>query len=238
VTIDPAAASFERVAADYELGRPSWPAAAVESVGLPRQAVVLDLGAGTGKLTRVLLERFARVIAVEPLTGMRELIPHEAEVLDGTAESIPLPDASVDGTFCGESFHWFDWARAVPEIARVLRTGAPICLLFNRGRHGFVPEIEAILERAGDSPGERRVRDPAWREAFVGRPFTELRKSVFVNEHDLTSDELFARIGSWSQFTTMAPAEREQVLAEIRSHLVDQAYHVRLETEAWTARRS
>jgi len=236
--IDPNAATFERIAGEYDFGRPSWPAAAVESVGLPRDAVVLDLGAGTGKLTRVLLEHFDHVIAVEPLPAMRALIPPEAEMLDGTAESIPLADASLDGVFCGESFHWFDWSRALPEIARVLRPGGALSMLWNRGRHGFVPEIEAILDRISHSPGEKRYRAFAWRAAFAGQPFEPLRHSTFVNEHDASRDELLARIGSWSQLTTMEPGEREQVLDEIRPHLADQTYHVRLETQVWTTRRS
>jgi SAM-dependent methyltransferase len=235
--IDPAAASFEGIAAEYEYGRPSWPDAAVESVGLLRHAVVVDLGAGTGKLTRVLLEHFDRVVAVEPLDGMRALIPEAAEVLDGTAEEIPLPDGSADAVFCGESFHWFDWPRALPETARVLRRGGVLAMLWNRGRHGFAPEIEAILDCISHSPGERRYRASAWRDAFQGAPFEPLEHAAFTNEHDVTADGLVARIGSWSQFTTRAPAEREQLLAQIRSHLTEPIYHVRLETEAWMTRR-
>src|SRR5581483_3260776 len=112
-----------------------------------------------------------------------------------------------------------DWLRALPEIARVLRPGGPLCLLFHRGRHGFAPEVEAILDRLGDSPGEQRVRSPAWREAFAGQPFEPLRQSTFANAHDVTCEELVARIGSWSQLTTLPADERDQVLAEIRSHL-------------------
>jgi ubiquinone/menaquinone biosynthesis C-methylase UbiE len=97
--IDPAAATFEAVADEYDLGRPTWPDAAVEAAGLPREAAVADLGAGTGKLTRVLLGHFDRVIAIEPLDGMRRLIPPAADVRAGTAEAIPLADKSLDGVF-------------------------------------------------------------------------------------------------------------------------------------------
>ena len=123
---DPAR-SFGRVAREYELGRPSWPPEAIDAVtrelALEPDASVLDLGAGTGKLSRLLVERFAQVTAVEPDDAMRALIPAEAVVLDGGAEKIPLPDGSLAAVFCAESFHWFDWPRALPEIARVLRAG-------------------------------------------------------------------------------------------------------------------
>src|SRR5215218_6216935 len=122
------ARSFGRAAGSYELGRPGWPAEAVEiaarRLGLAGDAAVLDLAAGTGKLTRVLAERFASVTAVEPLDGMRAVL--EAEVkgvraLAGTAEAIPLEAASVDAVFAAEAFHWFDAVRAVADMARVLR---------------------------------------------------------------------------------------------------------------------
>ncbi len=238
--IDPAARTFERVAAEYDFGRPSWPAAAVESVGLPRSATVLDLGAGTGKLTRVLLEHFDRVIAVEPLEGMRALIPAGAEVLSGTAESIPLPDESVDGVFCGESFHWFDWPRALPEIARVLRPGGSVAMFWNRGtgRRPWPEKVDDLLDRIADSPGEKRYEAFAWREAFAGHPFEPLRHEVFPNEEEISAGALVARIGSWSNFTTLPAGKREHLLEELRGYLTEPTYRTSIETQAWTTRRS
>jgi ubiquinone/menaquinone biosynthesis C-methylase UbiE len=238
--IDPAAASFERVALEYDFGRPSWPAEAVASLGLPRTTIVLDLGAGTGKLTRVLLGQFDRVIAVEPLDGMRALIPREAEVLAGTAEAIPLPGESVGAVFCGESFHWFDWPRALPEIARVLQPSGTLAMLWNRGpeddHRAWPAGVDDLLDRVKQSPGERRYASFAWRDAFAGGPFEELHHEVFPHEQVLSPEELVARIGSWSQFTTKAPEEREELLRELRSHLTEPSYRVRLETQAWTTR--
>jgi SAM-dependent methyltransferase len=238
--IDSAAASFEHYAAEYDFGRPSWPSAAIGSLGLPRSAAVLDLGAGTGKLTRVLLGHFDRVTAVEPLDGMRALIPAAAEVLAGMAEAIPLPDESFDAVFCGESFHWFDWPRALPEIARVLRPGGALALLWNRGpEDGSRPwphGVSDVLARIKDSPGEKRYRAFAWRDAFRGAPFEELRHEPFPHEEDVARDALLARIGSWSQFTSRPPAERERLLAEIGSFLTEPSYRIRLETQAWTTR--
>ena len=177
--IDPAAATFERFAAEYDFGRPSWPAEAVASVGLPRDADVADLGAGTGKLTRALLGQFDHVVAIEPLDGMRALIPSEATVLAGTAEAIPLPDGSIDGVFCGESFHWFDWPHALPEIGRVLRPGGHLAMLWNRGEASWPAAVEEILERVSDSPGEKRYHAYAWRDAFEASVFEPLRHEVF-----------------------------------------------------------
>jgi SAM-dependent methyltransferase len=240
--VHPGAASFERVAAEYDLGRPSWPAAAVETAGLPRSATVLDLGAGTGKLTRVLLDHFDRVIAVEPLAGMRALVPPAADVREGAAEAIPLPDESVDAVFCGESFHWFDWPRAIPEIARVLRPRGLLVLMWNRGpEDGSRPwpqGVTDVLDRVSHSPGEKRYRAFAWRDAFRGAPFEPLRHEVFPHEEDLPRDALLARIGSWSQFTTMEPEERAGHLREIGLHLTEPSYGVRLETQVWTTRLS
>jgi SAM-dependent methyltransferase len=234
--IDPAAATFERVAAEYDYGRPSWPPEAIASIGLPPDADVADLGAGTGKLTRVLLGRFDRVIAIEPLDGMRALIPTEAEILVGTAELIPLAEESLDGVFCGESFHWFDWPHALPEIARVLRPGGTLAMFWNRGKTAWSPEVAAILDRVRHSPGEKRYRAFAWRDAFDGSPFEPLRHEVFPHKADVPRDVLIARIGSWSNFTIKAPEEREALLAEIGSLLTEPSYRDRLETHAWTTR--
>jgi SAM-dependent methyltransferase len=234
--IDPAAATFESVAAEYEFGRPSWPPDAVASLGLPRAARVADLGAGTGKLTRVLIEQFDRVIAIEPLGGMRALIPAAAEALAGTAEAIPLADASLDGVFCGESFHWFEWPRALLEIARVLRMGGTLAMFWNRGVTPWPAPVEEIFRRIARSPGEQRYRAKAWRAAFEGAPFEPLRQEVFPHEEDVSRDVLVARIGSWSNFTTRPPAEREALLAEIGSHLTEPSYRIRLETRACTTR--
>ncbi len=239
--IDPAAASFERVAAEYDFGRPSWPTEAVASLALPRSAHVVDLGAGTGKLTRVLLGQFVRVVAVEPLDGMRALIPHEAHATAGTAEAIPLPNESADAIFCGESFHWFDWAHALEEIARVLRPRGLLAMLWNRGPENAVRPwprgVDAVLARISHSPGEKRYQAFAWRDAFRGAPFEPLRHEVFPHQEDVVRDALLARIGSWSQLTTRSHDERERLLVEIGSHLTRPSYRVRLEIHLWTTRR-
>jgi SAM-dependent methyltransferase len=118
--------TFGRVASEYERARPEYPPEALDratlELGLSAASTVLDLAAGTGKLTRPLAERFAHVTAVEPDDAMRACIAGDAR--SGTAESIPLEDGSVDAVFVGSAFHWFDWPRALAEIRRVIRPGA------------------------------------------------------------------------------------------------------------------
>ena len=130
--------AFGRTARDYELGRPEWPEELLDRViadlGLAPEAAVLDLGAGTGKLTRALVPRFARVVAVEPDDAMRavleEVVPG-AESRAGNAEVIPLGDDEVDAAFSGEAFHWFASRTTVEELARVLRPGGGHAILWN-----------------------------------------------------------------------------------------------------------
>ena len=130
------AASFARSADAYERARPGYApeavAALVERLDLGPGSVVVDLAAGTGKLARQLVPSGARIIAVEPLAEMRSLVPAGIEVLDGTAEAIPLPTASADAVTVAQAFHWFDAEAARREIERVLRPGGLLALVSNR----------------------------------------------------------------------------------------------------------
>jgi ubiquinone/menaquinone biosynthesis C-methylase UbiE len=142
---DPRAASFGAVAEDYERGRPGWPERVADVADLPPAATVLDLAAGTGKLTRLLVRRFVRVIAVEPDDALRALI-RDAETVAGTEEEIPLEGDSVDAAFCPEAFHWFDAPRAVAEIGRVLRPGGSVAVCFNTAeREEMRAELRDVL---------------------------------------------------------------------------------------------
>ncbi|HEY5842259.1 MAG TPA: class I SAM-dependent methyltransferase [Mycobacterium sp.] len=152
------ATSFQAQAALYARLRPEYPAAAID-VAVPAGAVhILDLGAGTGKLTGALVEHGLRVIAVEPLAAMlaelRRSFP-QVDAIAGTAESIPLGDGVVDSVMVGQAFHWFDPTRALPEMARVLRPGGALSLLWNHDdeRDPLVLEVQSALDRAGRPPG-------------------------------------------------------------------------------------
>jgi SAM-dependent methyltransferase len=171
--IDPAL-SFGIAAEAYERGRPAWPSELLDGLPVAAEATVVDLGAGTGKLTRLLVKRFARVIAVKPDAAMRCLID-TGEAIAGSAESLPLPDASVDAIFAAEAFHWFDWERALPEIARVLRPGGVLALLWNRYDPRDFVLSEGVMPPSTTRKHGRFVSGE-WRSAFTGAPFGTLRR--------------------------------------------------------------
>jgi SAM-dependent methyltransferase len=219
--IHPAARQgFARSAEAYERGRPGYPPQAVAHLmgRLPVAPQVLDLAAGTGKLTRALLAAGASVVAVEPVPEMRAALPEEARALDGAAEAIPLADGSVDAVTVAQAFHWFDGDAALAEIARVLRPGGVLALFWNRRVE------EDPLNRALDEivdplrHGVPTHRDEAWRAAF-GRTslFGALEEHVFPNEQLLDADGLAARIGSISFIAALEAGERERVLERVRA---------------------
>ena len=152
------ATAFAGQAALYARLRPGYPAAAV-ALALPAGATrILDLGAGTGKLTGAALARGPQVVAVEPLESMLAELHRRfptAVAVAGTAESIPLTDSTVDAVLVGQAFHWFDPARALPEIARVLRPGGTLCMLWNHDddTDPLVLEVQSALNRAGRPAG-------------------------------------------------------------------------------------
>ncbi|MCV2392871.1 class I SAM-dependent methyltransferase [Actinotalea sp. M2MS4P-6] len=155
------AMSFGRAADAYERGRPGYPDAVVDWLLEPGPRTVLDLGAGTGKLTRALVGRVDQVLAVDPsgvmLDGLRTAVPG-VDARQGAAEAIPLPDASVDAVLVAQAWHWVDTARAVPEVKRVLRDGGYLGLVWNV-RDESVAWVGRLTEIIHGSVAERYAHD-------------------------------------------------------------------------------
>jgi SAM-dependent methyltransferase len=223
--------AFGRTAGEYELGRPLWPEELLDRVvgelGLGADATVLDLGAGTGKLTRALVPRFARVIAVEPDDAMREVLEEvvpEAESLAGRGESIPLGNDAVDGVFSAEAFHWFASDESVAEIVRVLRPRGGLVILWNIGLEydDMGEEAEAaiseMIERGGE-PGIGRVLSGGWRRPLGRAPLEELRETDVERDIVNSRDEWIANILSVSSIAHQ-PDEARLAFAERMRELV------------------
>lgn len=215
-----AAAGFGASADAYERGRPGYPSAAIWWLArrLPVKAgvTVVDLAAGTGKLSRPLVSTGARVIAIEPLEAMRRAIGPGIEAVEGTAEAIPLPDGSVDAVSVGQAFHWFDGELALAEIHRVLRPNGMLALLWNTRRmedaiHVSIEEL--IRPHCEWVP---RHGTGAWREVFARTDlFGPLEEVHFGHEQLLDAEELRTRVASTSAIAAMPEHERAVVLKRV-----------------------
>ena len=234
---------------DYERGRPGWPTAVIDVAELPPTAIVLDLGAGTGKLTRLLVPRFSSVISVEPDDAMRDLLSRlcpGTEMLAGGAEAIPLPNASVDAVFVAEAFHGFDAEPALAEIARVLEPRGRLVVMWNLPAGPTSPSIAAaeqlLIDRAPASLGydpvdlnTRRYASGEWRAAFDDSPFEELQEARFPNPQTVDREELIAFFESMGWFGDLPESERLPLLEEVRSLLNAPEYRRSWETHVyWT----
>jgi SAM-dependent methyltransferase len=234
---------------DYERGRPSYPRQVVGVPGLPSSATVLEVGAGTGKLARLLVTNFARVVAVEPDPEMRRwfaaLCP-QAQLLGGTAEQVPLANGSVGGVFVAEAFHWFAHERAVAEIARVLRPRGALVLMWNRPAGPIEPPIPAVeqllepywpndIELPLDLDPNRLPHAREWPRAFERSVFEPLQESRFANSQAVGRDGLVAFFGSMGWIGALADEERLTLLAQVRSRLTASGYRLPFETHVhWT----
>jgi SAM-dependent methyltransferase len=234
-----AAEGFSRSAAAYERGRPEYPDEAVACVvsRVPAGARVLDLAAGTGKLTRPLLAAGLEVIAVEPVAQMRAALPASARVLDGTAEAIPLDPASVDAVVVGQAFHWFDGDAALAEIHRVLRPEGLLALLWNRRSDS---PLNAALDKLLEPHrhGTPTHRGDAWRAAFSRTDlFGPLEEHEFASEQRLDAAGMEARVGSISFVAALDPGERDRVLARARELVGEGTVVLPYRTEVQLCRR-
>ena len=208
------ATSFGPVAEAYERSRPLYPEEAVRWLASDTPADVLDLGAGTGKLTRQLVTLGHRVVAVDPLPEMLEQLRAAVpgvEALQGTGEAIPLAAESVDVVTIAQAFHWLDPVAALPEIARVLRPGGVLGLIWNV-RHESTPWAARLSEIIGSELiSESTVADRVGASGLYGA--VETRE--FRNEQRLDRDGLLDLVLSRSYCVLQPLEEREQVLAEV-----------------------
>jgi SAM-dependent methyltransferase len=187
---------------------------------------VLDLGAGTGKLTRQLLRTGARVLAVEPIEAMRlelERSVPDAESLSGTAEAIPLGDATVDAVAAGQAYHWFDPRRALPELHRVLRPAGGVALLWNSRdlKDPLQAALEELLRAAKGDAVARVAGDPHEDFARSGL-FTPIEERVFGHEQRVTREILADTVASRSYIAALPDAGRDAVLDRVRALTAEQ----------------
>jgi SAM-dependent methyltransferase len=208
----------------YERGRPDYPQSAVDclvqELGLKPGATLVDLGAGTGKFTRLLVPSGAHIVAIEPIQAMRErfseILP-EVQVLDGTAEAIPLPDSSAQAVIAAQAFHWFATEEVLKEIQRILVPGGKLGLAWNIRDDSC--EWMAVLTKIID-PYEAtapRFRHRAWEKPFqAGRFFSPLQQRVFSHWVKGSVQILQDRVASMSFVASLPEAERQEVLGRVR----------------------
>jgi SAM-dependent methyltransferase len=233
---------------DYERGRPGYPAQVVDVAELAPSARVLELATGTGKLTRQLVSRFAHVVAVEPDPGMRRLLVTNCpgvEAIDGTAERIPLADDAVEAVFVAQAFHWFDTEAALAEIARVLRPGGALVVMWNVANGPAVPSITGVEEllapiwpRDFGFPLDMMSGDwapTAWNLPFAERTFNQIREARLANPQTVDSHGLVAFFGSMGWVANLPDEERQPLVDAMRSHLTAVEYVLPWQTRVqWT----
>jgi SAM-dependent methyltransferase len=203
------------VAGEYERGRPGYPREAIDWLLGAESIEVLDLGAGTGKLTGALLGAGHRVIAVEPLPQMRAILTAnhpDARVFEGVAEQLPLSEACVDAVVVGAAFHWFEHDAAQAEIARVLRPAGLFGLLGN-GFDISAPWVGALREILGPPAIQRPGHWPAPED--LRERFADVQEREFPHEQRIDRAGLRDLASSRSSLAILSEEEREQILAEI-----------------------
>ena len=228
------ARSFGSVAQAYDRARASYPREAVgwvlEHCGTGAGTRVLDLGAGTGRLSAVLLEMSMEVVAVEPDDAMRALIPVGAQALSGTAEQVPLPNGSVDAVMVGQAWHWFDHEQALAQVRRVLRPGGVLGLLWNV----FDDRVPWVAQLAAAASAEDRLAAMDDELPYDGEPVPERRE--FAHSQAMTRDLLVDNLASRSAIVLMAPAERADLLRGVREVAPADAFELPWVCDTWRGR--
>jgi SAM-dependent methyltransferase len=219
-----ASIGFQRAADAYERGRPEYPAGAVECLvrvlKIAGGSRVVELGAGTGKFTKALLTTGAEIVAVEPVDAMRRKLAEQLpglSIVDGTAEAIPLPDASVDAVVAAQAFHWFRAEEALVEIHRVLKPGSGLSLIWNARDESlaWVRGLTQIIEPyEGSAP---RYKSLQWKSAFESSGlFSPLEQAEFTHVQTIPAEAVEDRIASISFIAALPDSTRAAVLEQVR----------------------
>jgi SAM-dependent methyltransferase len=213
MTLNPTALNYRVAVGAYEAGRPSYPAEIVAALPLQAAHCVVDLGAGTGKFTRLLrrhLSETARLVAIEPVAEMSAKLANETgvEVINTRADAIGLETGSVDLVTCAQAFHWFDNEASVAEIARLLRPGGTFALVWNNrdDRAPWVDALSRIIEHyAGDAPRQRTGR---WRWILKDPRFVFEKEIVQDHPHRMRRQDVFERVASTSYVASLPDTEK------------------------------
>jgi ubiquinone/menaquinone biosynthesis C-methylase UbiE len=226
--IHEAASRGYQIAGDsYEKGRPEYPKDAIQfllqEIGITSGKTVVDLGAGTGKFTKLIVDSGADIIAIEPVEGMRktfsEVLP-QVLIKQGTAEDIPLADHSVDGLVVAQAFHWFDGEKALAEIFRILKPGSKLGLIWNARDESldWVSKLTDIIDPHEN--GAPRYRTGAWRKAFeVTKMFSPLITKHFGYVQKGAPQIIVDRVASISFISALDSVTKARVLEEVRELL-------------------
>lgn len=238
---DAAARGFQRGAADYEKARPSYPQAVLDALPLHEGALVVDLAAGTGKLTRLLASTPATVVGIEPVEAMRAVLARHAPAVAGTAERLPLRDEIADAVTVAQAFHWFDAPRALAEIRRVLKPGGTLLMVWN-DRDNRVPWVAAMTAviHAHDPGAYEMVTD--WHAVVAAAGgFTPVQHAEVDNpQRGVDADTVVARATSTSYVSAAGPAVIDQVARDVRAIVAgfDEPFDHPYVTQLFTCRRA
>jgi len=220
-----AAEGYGQAAQVYARGRPGFPPQALDwltdDLQLKPGRFALELGAGTGKFTKLLAQTGAEVVAVEPVAAMLALLADDlpaVKTLRATAEDLPLGASCMDAVVCAQSFHWFATPASLSEIRRVLKPGGLLGLTWNvRDRSvAWVEELTRIMNRyEGDAP---RYDDGEWRDVFPAPGFGPLREKSVPHAHTGNAERVIVdRVASVSFIAALPEATRQSVLNEVRA---------------------
>jgi len=240
------------VADDYDRLRPGPPADALDWLMPAGCEIAVDLGAGTGLFSRALAGRVGQVIAVEPDDRMRAVLAARSpgvRAVAGRGEAIPLPDAAADAVFVSSAWHWLDHAVAVPEIARVLRDGGRLGVIWTSRdrRTGWVAELDAGRARDAGHPasdtGDAAPRRPPHEVRLADdAPFVNVASASFPTTRSMAVGDAVDWLGTYSGLITAPAAERDAALAGSREALLRRAdgngmVEIPMRADCWRADR-